>query len=199
MKVGYVRVSTTEQNTARQEDIMEKLGVERVFIDKLSGKNRDRPELEKMMEFVRDGDVLVVESYSRLSRTTFDLFDIVAELEKKGVQFISQKENIDTTSPQGKMMFTVFAGIAQFERDTILQKQREGIDIAKGQGKYKGRKRIEVDWEEFKKVYKAWKTGKCTGVEATAELGLKKATFYRKVQEFELLYPNFVIKNDQDE
>ena len=103
MKVGYVRTSTREQNTARQDVLMEKLGVEKVYTDKLSGKNTERPELQKMMDFVREGDVVVVESFSRFARNLRDLLDLTETLEKKDVQFISQKERIDTSGPAGRL------------------------------------------------------------------------------------------------
>ena len=124
MKVGYVRVSTAGQNTARQEVIMEQLGVEKVFIDKMSGKNTDRPQLKEMLAFVREGDTLVIESFSRLARSTKDLLEIVEELEKKNVKFVSQKENIDTSTPNGKFMLTLFAALAQLERETLLARQK---------------------------------------------------------------------------
>ncbi|WP_133964627.1 recombinase family protein [Eubacterium limosum] len=185
MKVGYVRVSTAEQKTGRQERIMDDLGVEKIFVDKLSRKNTQRPELKKMLEFVRAGDTVVVESYSRLARSTKDLLNLIDVLEEKGVIFISQKENIDTSTPQGRLMLTIFAGLAQFERECTLERQREGIAIAKAEGKYRGRKPIQVDEEKFKEVYDRWKVGKIKAVDAMAELELSKPTFYRKVKLFE--------------
>jgi DNA invertase Pin-like site-specific DNA recombinase len=185
MKVGYIRVSTEEQNEARQEILMERLGVEKIYIDKVSGKNINRPEFKEMMKFIRSGDILVVESYSRLSRSTVDLIKTVEKLHEKGIGFISQKENIDTTTPQGKLMLTVFAGIYQFERECMLQRQKEGIAIAKAEGKYKGRKPIEVDQREFEAVYQEWKAEKIMAVEAMEKLNLSKPTFYRKVKAYE--------------
>ena len=178
MKVAYIRASTEGQNTARQEEAMKGLGVERCFIEKISGKNTDRPQLKAMMDFVREGDSLIVESYSRLARSTHDLLEIVDALSKKGVAFVSLKENIDTTTPQGKLMLTIFAGLAQFERECLLQRQAEGIAIAKANGVYKGRKPVDTpdNWEE---VIEEWKSGKITAVEAMKETGLTKATFYR--------------------
>lgn len=186
MKVGYVRVSTAEQKTGRQERIMDDLGVEKIFVDKLSGKNTHRPELKRMLEFVRAGDTVVVESYSRLARSTKDLLNLIDALAEKGVNFISQKENIDTSTPQGRLMLTIFAGLAQFERECTLERQREGIAIAKAEGKYRGRKPIQVNEEKFKEVYDRWKAGKIKAVDAMRELKLTKPTFYRKVKEYEL-------------
>ena len=188
MKVGYVRVSTAEQNTARQEVIMEQLGVEKVFMDKMSGKNTDRPQLQEMLSFVREGDTLVVESISRLARSTKDLLSIMEELDKKKVKFVSQKESIDTSTPNGVFMMTIFAAMAQLERETMLARQREGIEIAKAEGKYRGRKPVEVDEEKFRQLYNDWQTGKSTPKIMMNELGLKPTTFWRKVKEYREKY-----------
>lgn len=181
-RIAYIRVSTKEQNTARQEEAMKSQGVERTYIEKVSGKNTDRPQLKAMLDYVREGDTVVVESYSRLARSTADLLNIIESLNKKGVSFISLKENIDTTTPQGKLMLTIFAGLAQFERECILQRQAEGIAIAKAEGKYKGRKPVELpdNWNE---IMKLWKAGDITAVVAQKKLELTPATFYRKVKE----------------
>lgn len=184
MKVGYVRVSIDEQNTACQEVIMEQLGVEKVFIDKMSNKSTERPQLKEMLAFVREGDTLVIESFSRLAHSTKDLLVIVEELEKKNVRFISQKENIDTSTPNGKFMLTVFEALAQLERETMLARQREGIEIAKAEGKYKGRKPVDVDEEKFCLLYNDWQNGKSTPKIMMNELGLKPATFWRRVKEY---------------
>lgn len=186
MKVGYVRVSTVEQNTARQEFLMEELGVEKVFLEKVSGKTQQgREQLETMLQFVREGDVVVVESISRIARNTKDLLDIVERLREKGVNFTSRKEQIDTNTPAGKFMLTVFGAMAQLEREYILDRQREGIEIARQNGKYRGRKAIAVDRGKFEEVYGRWKAGEIKGVEAMRELGLKPSTFYRRVREYE--------------
>ena len=136
MKIGYVRTSTTDQNTARQEVLMQELGVDQVFIDRMSGKNTDRPELKKMVNFVRAGDMVIVESISRFARNTRDLLELIEQLTAKGVEFVSKKEAIDTTTPSGKFMLTIFGAVAELEREYILQRQREGIAIAKAQGIY---------------------------------------------------------------
>lgn len=185
MKVGYIRVSTEEQNTARQEIVMEQLGVEKVFIDKCSGKNANRPKLMEMMNFVREGDTVVVSEISRFARNTKDLLNMVEELTEKGVQFESQKEKIDTTTPTGQFMLTIFAAVSQLERDYILARQREGIEAKKARGEYKGRQPIEVDKTQFEQEYKLWKSGQITATAAMAHLGLKPNTFYRRVKEYE--------------
>lgn len=123
MKIGYVRVSTQEQNTMRQEVLMDVLGVDKIYIDRASGKDTQRPELQKMMDYVRHGDTVVVESVSRFARNTRDLLLLVEQLTAKGVEFVSQKESIDTTTPTGKFMLTIFGAVAELERDYILQRQ----------------------------------------------------------------------------
>lgn len=186
MKVGYVRVSTEEQNTERQEVIMQELGVEKVYVEKVSGKTqKGREELNALLQYVREGDIVVVESISRIARNTKDLLEIVEKLDRKGVDFVSKKEAIDTKTPSGKFMLTVFGAIAQLEREYMLDRQREGIEIARQNGKYKGRKPIAIDEAKFEAVYGRWKAGECKGVDAMKELGLKASTFYRKVRSYE--------------
>ena len=137
MKIGYIRVSTREQNPLRQEVLMETLGVEQIYLDQMSGQSPDRPRLREMMSFVRQGDTVIVESISRFARNTRDLLELVGQLHTKGVEFVSQKEAIDTTTPTGKFMLTVFGAVAELEREYILQRQREGIELARHQGKYR--------------------------------------------------------------
>ena len=180
MKIGYVRVSTEEQNTARQEIMLRELGVDELFIDKASGKNADRPELRRMMEYVRRGDTVIVESISRFARNTRDLLDLVEHLTEKQVEFVSRKEAIDTTTPTGKFMLTVFAAVAELEREYILQRQREGIAIAKEQGKYTGRKPQPLAGTTLSGVVARWRAGEVTAAEAMRQTGLKPNTFYRR-------------------
>ena len=181
MKIGYIRVSTTDQNTARQEVLMAELGVEKVFIDRISGKNTDRPELKEMMGFVRSGDTVIVESISRFARNTKDLLELVEQLTAKGVEFVSKKEAIDTTTPTGKFMLTVFGAVAELEGEYTLQRQAEGIAIAKERGVYKGRKPIVRP--EFPNIVSLWRQGSITAVEDMHRLDMKPSTFYRKVKE----------------
>jgi len=185
MKIGYVRVSSEEQNTIRQEILMQDLEVDKVFIDKASGKNTDRRELKNMLSFVREGDSVIVESYSRLARSTRDLLDIVETLNNKGVEFVSKKESIDTSTPAGRLMLTIFAGLYQFERECTLERQAEGIKEAKKAGKYKGRRPKEIDELKFKALYAEWKSNKITAVMMQKQLGLTPPTFYRRVKEYE--------------
>lgn len=178
-RIKYIRVSTQEQNTARQE--VDRANYDRVYIEKASGKNADRPELKAMLDYVREGDVVEVESYSRIARNTQDLLSIVSRLTEKGVDFISQKEKIDTSSPAGRLMLTIFAGLAQFERECLLERQAEGIAIAKQEGRM-GRPTI-IPGDGFDAIVKEWKDGKITAVEAMRRAGMSKATFYRRVKE----------------
>lgn len=186
MRVGYVRCSTAEQNEARQMKMMEDQKVEKVFVDKASGKNVDRKDFKAMMAFVREGDTVIVESISRIARNTRDLLSIISELTDKGVEFVSLKENIDTTTPHGRFMLTVFGALAELERESILERQREGIEIAKTEGKYKGRKPVAIDEAKFRAVCARWRAGEITATAAMKELDLKSNTFYRRVREFNL-------------
>ena len=185
MRIGYIRCSTIEQNEARQVKMMEDQQAERIFIDKASGKNTDRAAFKEMMDYVRAGDVVITESISRIARNTRDLLSIVSELTARQVEFVSLKESIDTTTPQGRFMLTVFGALAELERESILERQREGIAIAKSEGKYKGRKPICIDEEKFKGICRRWRAGEITATAAMKEAGLKANTFYRRVKDFE--------------
>lgn len=185
MKIGYVRVSTVDQNTARQELLMQALGVEEIYADKASGKSTDRPQLQKMLQYARKGDTVIVESISRFARNTKDLLELIEILKQKQVEFISKKECIDTSTPAGIFMLTIFGAMAQLERAYILDRQKEGIAIAKQNGKYQGRKKIEND--KLEKIYKAWKAKNITAVRAMELLGMKSNTFYRRVREYEVV------------
>jgi len=182
MKVGYIRVSTIEQNTKRQEVIMEQLGAEKLYVDRVSGKNTNRPELRDMLSFVRNGDTVLVESISRFARNTRDLLELVEILHGKGVEFVSQKENIDTSTPTGRFMLTVFAAVAELERGYLLDRQREGIASAKSQGKYTGRKPTKVDEQLWCELYEKWLCKEITATEFMERIGLKKNTFYRRLK-----------------
>lgn len=184
-KIGYVRVSSETQDTARQLAIMQEYEVDKVFEEKASGKNTERAELKKMLDYVREGDVLYIESISRLSRSVRDLLRIVDKLNARGVELVSHKENIDTITPQGRFVLSIFGALSELEREQTLQRQREGIAIAKAEGKYKGRQRIQVDEELFKKLYKKWKAGEITAVTFQKKIGLIPNTFYRRVKRFE--------------
>ena len=156
MNIGYVRVSTMEQHEERQIiELREKAAVEKIFLDKRSGKNTERPELHAMIAFAHTGDTIYVSEFSRLARSTKDLLEIVQKFKDKGVQIISLKENFDTTTPAGELALTLFAAIATFERKIMLERQREGIAVAKSRGVYKGRAQKEKpdDWADLLAKY----------------------------------------------
>lgn len=178
MNIAYVRVSSIDQNEARQIESLEKYGIERWYTEKISGKDANRPKLQEMLEYVRDGDTIHIHDLSRLARSTADLLVIVDLLTKKGVHLVSNKENIDSSTPTGKLMLTMIGAINEFERTNILERTREGIAIAKREGVYKGRKPIEIPdgWDD---AIKSWQSGKITAREAMDRLGLKPNTFYR--------------------
>lgn len=185
MKVGYVRVSTVEQNESRQIKKMDEISIEKLYIEKASAKDiNGRPELKAMLEFVREGDTIYVHDFSRLARSTKDLLNITELLNQKKVSLVSFKENIDTSTPTGKLMLTMIAAINEFERTNLLERQREGILIAQELGKYKGRKPIPFP-ENWKEIYNSWKTREITGVMAMKILKLKKTTFYKLLKQWE--------------
>lgn len=181
MRIGYIRVSTTEQNTARQEELLKEAKVEKVFIDKQSGKNMQRTGLLNMLDFIREGDIVIVESYSRLGRSLKDLIEIIDTIQKKNADFHSIKEKVDTSTPQGKLIFTIFAALYEFERECLLERQKEGIEIAKREGKYKGRKPINIDEKEFKEMYLLWTESKIKTCDFMKKFNLKPNTFYRRI------------------
>lgn len=158
MLVGYVRVSTVEQNEDRQLVTMDKYNVEKIFQEKVSAKDTNRKQLNAMLDFVREGDTVVIHDFSRLARSTKDLLTIVDLLEKKNVTLVSAKENIDSSTPTGKLMLTMIGAINEFERTNLLERQKEGIAIAKEQGKYKGRKEINIDEDTWNDLYNQYIT-----------------------------------------
>ena len=180
-RVGYVRVSTVDQNEARQLEAFKDLNLYKIFVEKISTRESNRPMLRQLMEYIRDGDTVYIKDFSRLARSTKDLLDITESLSKKGVKIVSLKENLDTETPTGKLMLTLIGAIYEFERENILERQREGIAIAKSQGKFKGRKEIDKpgQWEE---IYNLYKNRDITGTEAMNRLGLKRNTFYKFVK-----------------
>lgn len=184
MKVAYIRISTVEQNTARQYEMMKEKEIEKYFEDKCSGKNTNRRALNELMEFIREGDTVYIESFSRLARSTKDLLDLVEYFTNKKVNLISLKENLDSTTATGKLMLTMIGAIATFERECMLERQAEGIAIAKQSGKYKGRKKINFpsNWVE---IYNQYKYREITGTKAMEMLNLKRNTFYGLIKEYE--------------
>lgn len=183
MKIAYVRVSTVEQNEARQVEALEKYGVEKWFTEKVSAKDTNRPQFQQMTDFAREGDTIYIHDFSRLARSTKDLLDIVELLQSKGIHLVSNKENIDTSTPTGKLMLTMIAAINEFERTNLLERQREGIAIAKRNGKYKGRKPFVSD--KFDELYQQYIRRKINKMEFARLLNISRPTLDKLIKEHE--------------
>ena len=183
--IAYIRVSAIDQNIARQEELFKDLNIDKYYIEKVSGKNmKDRIELRKMMDYVREGDVVIVESISRFGRSLQDLLYLINQLNEKRVQFRSLKEgDIDTTTPTGKLVFSIFSSLAEFERETIRQRQAEGIAIAKAKGLYKGRRKIEIDKIALNELYTQWNEGKLKKKYIAKHLKISVSTLNRRFKE----------------
>lgn len=186
MKIFYVRTSTEEQNEERQLLQAREQNADKIFIDKKSGKDTNREQLKEMLQYAREGDIIIVSDISRIARNTKDLLNIVNDLNSRNIAFKSLKESIDTETPQGKFMLTVFGAMAELERESILQRQKEGIEIAKAEGKYKGRKPQDIDIDKMKDVCRRWRNGEITAVKAQKLLNMSSSSFYRKVTEYNL-------------
>lgn len=183
MKIGYVRVSTIEQNEARQLVTMKNYEVEKIFQEKISGKNTDRPKLKAMLDYCREGDIIYIHDFSRLARSTKDLLEIVEYLNNKNVHLVSAKENVDSSTPTGKLMLTMIGAINEFERTNLLERQREGIAIAKQEGKYKGRKEIKID--NFELHYTRYMNREVTKSQLAKELNISRPTLDKLIKEYE--------------
>lgn len=177
---GYARVSTEQQNLDRQLDMLEKYGVDRIYNEKMTGTKRNRPELEKLLERLTEGDTVVVESLSRLGRSTKDLIWLMETFNEKGVNLVSLKESIDTTSSTGKLLFALMSAIAQFERDVIADRTREGIASARARGRKGGRPKS--DPEKLKMAVKLYNSKQYSIKEIEKMTGIKKDTLYRAIR-----------------
>ncbi|TYR78638.1 recombinase family protein [Priestia megaterium] len=183
MKFGYMRVFTIDQNLDRQKKQLQDFGCERIFFEKMTGTKRDRPELNRMLEFLRAEDTVVVTDLTRLSRSTKDLIEITEIISQKGAHLKSLKESwLDTTTAHGKMLFTIFAGIAQFERDLTSERTKEGILAAKKRGKLPGRPK--ADEEKIKYALYLIEQG-MSRTDAAEKAGISRMTLYRKIQKEE--------------
>lgn len=177
---GYARVSTEQQNLDRQLDMLQKYGVDFIYNEKMTGTKRNRPELEKLLERLTEGDTVVVESLSRLGRSTKDLIWLMETFNSKGVNLISLKESIDTTTSTGKLLFTLMSAIAQFERDVIADRTREGLNSARARGRKGGRPR--TDSEKLRKAIKLYNTQQYSLAEIEDMTGVKRSTLYRGIR-----------------
>jgi len=185
MIIFYVRVSSLDQNEERQVQMAKANKAKKIFIEKKSGKNMDRPELKKLLGFVREGDTVMVESISRIARNVKDLLNIIDDIKAKEGEFVSLKENINTKTPTGKFMLTVFGALAELERDSIRERQAEGIAIAKKEGKYHGRPPMNIDSIKFKALVNEVKEKKRTAVSVMKEFNITATTYYRWVNNIE--------------
>ena len=183
--IAYVRVSTLAQKTDRQCESLKKYNIDKWFIEKISGKNTDRPQLQAMLDYVREGDTVYVHDFSRLARSTKDLLELVETLNSKGVHLVSNKENLDSRTPTGKLMLTMIAAINEFERTNLLERQREGIAIAKEKGVYKGRKPVEVKEETFIEAYNRYQSRQINKSELAKELNISRPTLDKLIADYQ--------------
>lgn len=181
MNIAYIRVSTVEQNEARQVESLKKYDIDKTFKEKVSAKDTNRPQLQQMLDYAREGDTVYIHDFSRLARSTKDLLDIVEHLNNKGVKLVSVKESLDTSTPQGKLMLTMLGAIYEFERANMLERQKEGIAIAKENGKYKGRK--EIDIKDFDKHYNRYMNREVSKVQLAKELNVSRPTLDKLIKE----------------
>ncbi|WP_045523099.1 recombinase family protein [Neobacillus niacini] len=181
MNIAYIRVSTIEQNEARQVEAMKQYSIDETYIEKVSAKDTDRPQLQAMIKFARKGDTIYVHDFSRLSRSTKDLLELVEQLQAKEVNLVSLKEGFDISTPNGKLMLTMLGAINEFERANMLERQREGIAIAKAEGKYKGRKEVAV--VDFEKHYQRYMNREVSKSQLAKELEVSRPTLDKLIKE----------------
>lgn len=181
MKIGYARVSTQDQNLDRQLDNLKAAGCERIFNEKMTGTKSDRPELKTMLLTLRSGDILVIDSFSRLSRSTKDLLDLVDKLTAMGVHLVSLKENLDTTTATGKLMLTMLSALSQFERDLIAERTVDGLKAARARGRCGGRPRLGTD-KDRKQALAMYHANVMTNGEIAQKFGVSLRTLSRWIE-----------------
>lgn len=185
MNIAYVRVSSVDQNEARQIEALRKFNIEKWFTEKISAKDTKRPELQKMLEFAREGDTIYIHDFSRLARNTADLLKLVEQMQGKGINIVSNKENIDTSTSTGKLMLNMIGAINEFERMNLLERQREGIAIAVKQGKYKGRKEVNLPKEQFDKLYNQYMNREISKSKMAEILNVSRPTLDKELKKYE--------------
>lgn len=183
MDVAYVRVSSDTQNPQRQLEVLKPYKIERIYEEKISGKDMKRPQLQAMLDFVREGDKVYVSEFSRLARSTKDLLTIIETLDEKGVSLISLKENLDTKTSTGRLMVGIIASINQFEREQIKERQMAGIKIAKEAGKYKGRQVKKIDDNTFRAAYEDYRHRSINKVQLAKRLRISRPTLDKMLKE----------------
>lgn len=183
MNIAYIRTSTIKQNEERQVEALKKYNIERYYMEKASAKDTNRPQLQQMLEFAREGDTIYIHDFSRLARSTKDLLDITERLQENGIHLVSNKEKIDTSTPTGKLMLTMIAAINEFERTNLLERQREGIAIAKRNGVYSGRKPFKSD--KFEGLYSQYISREINKTEFAKLLEVSRPTLDKLIRERE--------------
>lgn len=180
MVYGYARVSTSDQNLDRQKDALRKYGVDMLFCEKISGTKKNRPELDDMLGRLKPGDTIVIESLSRLGRSVKNLAELMELFNKQDIRLVSLKETIDTTSPTGKLLFTILASLSQFERDVLAERTTEGLVAARARGRVGGRPKTDAD--AMKKALALYRTGQYKISEITNLTGVSKSALYRAIE-----------------
>jgi DNA invertase Pin-like site-specific DNA recombinase len=186
MRIAYVRVSSVDQNEARQIEGLKKHNIEKWFVEKASAKDTSRPQLQTMLEFAREGDTIYIHDFSRLARSTADLLKLVEQLNQKGIHLVSDKESIDTSTATGKLMLTMIGAINEFERANLLERQKEGIAIAKRNGCYKGGKKgrntAQFDEALYKELLVAYQHRKISKSAMAKRLGVSRPTLNKMMK-----------------
>lgn len=180
MIYGYARVSTADQNLDRQKDALQRFGVDRLYCEKMSGTKKNRPELDRMLAEIQDGDTIVIESLSRLGRSVKNLSELMETLNKRNIRLVSLKETIDTRSPTGKLLFTILSSLAQFERDVLVERTQEGLNAARARGRVGGRPK--ADQSALVKAMALYRTKQYSVKEITELTGVSKSTLYRAIK-----------------
>ena len=184
MIFGYARVSTEQQSLDRQIDALKKYGIDKLFTEKMTGTKKDRPELSRLLDQIREGDIIVIESLSRLGRSTKDLLSLLDTFKEKGANLVSLKESIDLNTPTGQLLITVLSAIAQFERDIIVQRTNEGLKSARARGRKGGRPK--TDTKIIEKALKLYDSQTHSIKEICAITGVSSATLYRELKAREI-------------
>ena len=180
MIYGYARVSTVDQNLDRQKDALLKYGIDHLFCEKISGAKKSRPELDKLLAVLENGDSIVIESLSRLGRSVKNLSELMELFNEKGIRLISLKESIDTTSATGRLLFTIISSLAAFERETLIERTNEGLASARARGKRGGRPK--TDEMALKKAIALYQTGQYSLADIQSMTGVSKSTLYRALK-----------------